>query len=569
MYQQPPFLSTFASKFVKAVFFISVAVFFIASLFLVRNFNNDIFNSPDETANYYFAKQFQEKENFLLPSPSGENLPTWVYPRSMLRQGAYLIPVSFLGFPFLLGTVAKIVSMAGLPYFLIVLNALAVLFWYNILKHVFGRQVALLSGFLLLLLPGFVYYSLRPFSPNIVFVDFLIIGSYFLLKSLSLSQFNFSGLSGNIQRQIPLGAKTAPRRGFFSFSFGLFIGLALLVRPMEAPWVLPAFLFIVLVLLLTHSLKTIYLLPALIGFCFPLAPALYLQKLVYGSILASGYRSTLLSGQSTTGSWLKLLLPFGFHPRASWHIAVVYLLDMFWWLALLVLLGVASVGAKFSGTAAVIRRKIFFWISLAAFVSVWLLVFYGPWQISDRLDGQAGIGVSYVRYFLPVYILLTPLAALGLLRTLRCFSIRVKKFLCLIIVIVLCVLSLRIIWWQGDESVISLFKTMSANQEIRANLLQIAPPYALILSERSDKIFFPYREVMSFFRQPEEARAVRELANEHELWYETILNHDDLEKENQNFWAMYGLQAVDGKPLGFGHTVYRLLTSDIKVNNLN
>lgn len=568
MYQQPPFLATFASKFVKAVFFISVAFFLVASLFLVKNFGSDIFNSPDETANYYFAKQFQEKDNFLLLSPSGQSLPSFVYPRSMLRQDAHLIPVSFLGFPFLLGTVAKMISLAGLPYFVIILNALAVLVWYNLLKHLFGRQVAILAGFILLISPGFAYYSLRPFSPNIIFVDFLIFGSYFLVKSLSFAKFNFSGLAGNIQRQIPLGAKTAPRRGFFSFSFGLFIGLALLVRPMETPWVLSAFLFIIVILLLSHNLKSVYLIPALAGFCFPLAPVLYLQKLVYGSVLASGYRATFLPGESEMRSWFNLLLPFGFHPKASWQAAVTYLVDIFWWLALLAMLGVASLGAKFSGTAAVIRRKMVFWIGLTVFVSTWLAVFYGSWRISDRLDGQAGIGVSFVRYFLPIYLIITPLVALGLVRTLRCFDIRIKKFLSLIIVIVLCFLSLRNVWWKGDESAVSLFKTLKANQEIRANLLRIVPPQALVLSERSDKIFFPYREVMSFFRQPEEARAARELADQHELWYETILNHDDLEKENLDFWSVYGLQAVDGKSLGGGHAVYRLLPSEIKVNNL-
>ena len=97
---------------------------------------------------------------------------------------------------------------------------------------------------------------------------------------------------------------------------------------------------------------------------------------------------------------------------------------------------------------------------------------------------------------------------------------------------------------------------MARNLEIRARALEILPEDAVVLTDRSDKIFFPYREVVTRFRkfhQPD----FEELYGLN-LYYETIAAQEVVDFENERYWGPHYLRATDPVDLGYRHTLYKL-----------
>ena len=555
MDKQLPFLTTAWSRLSLVLFMIGVILFGTMTLFLTHQFESDIFNSPDEVANYYFTQQFEKNSNFFLTSPSEENLPQGVEPRSMLRVGANFIPVGFVGFPLFLGLAGKVIGMKALPYLLAALSGLAVLAWYNLVKTIFGRRLGILSGFLLLIHPAYFFYSLRPFSPNIFFVNLLIFAAYLFTKILSFNRMSLSGSTSDAQAVIPLTEQAASKRRFISFLFGFILSLAVAIRPSEIVWLGVG--LIVILIIVRHALKPFAFLFAFLGGLLPVASVLYFQNLTYGSPLATGYPLTASASRSLLYQIKDTLFPFGLDLVNSWQIFSSYVVGIFWWLAVLALVGIVAAVMRWHNAPASFRRKIQFWLLFVVCVTVWLTAFYGPWSIYDRLDKEVSIGTSFVRYFLPVYILFLPVAAYGVLRIMDVMGNK-ARIMIVILVMAAVFLSLRIIFWGRDESLLAIWQTLEHNQEIRQKVLPMVSRQAIIITERSDKIFFPYREVMGRFRHPREQELVRQLARNHELWYETIFDRQAIMEENRDFWEPLGLRADSSRSIGYGHTLYKL-----------
>ena len=63
-----------------------------------------IFNSPDETANYYFSRQFSENSSLSFADPANLVARGLVAPRSMVVKGSKTISATFNGLPLLYGS---------------------------------------------------------------------------------------------------------------------------------------------------------------------------------------------------------------------------------------------------------------------------------------------------------------------------------------------------------------------------------------------------------------------------------------------------------------------------------
>lgn len=550
MLQQPPIFNAPRTILLRVLLIISVIIFFVLSQFLVLQ-STEIFNSPDEAANYYFARQFKEKSNFFLLSPSGAELPETARLRSALRDGAYFTPVGFIGFTFFLGLATKIFSFEYLPYFLSALSGLALLAWFAFFKKIFGRQVAFLSVFLLLLHPAYFAYNLRPYFPNILFVNFLIFAAYFFSKAVFASGLKLpSGERMNLEN--PFTAKTAVKQYFFSFLFGLTLGLALMIRPSEALWVFLSIL--VILIFVRRNFKLSSFLVAVLGLLLVFLPVLGLQKITYGNFFTTGYHLTL---PENSKSFLSFLMPFGFDIVILSKNIFDYLIYLFWWLAVPFFFGLIFIPFKSASLPYGFRRKISLWFIIFILVFLWLSFYYGSWQVSDRLDEKTSVGVSFVRYFLPIYILSVPFVALGIWRFIRMWR-KIGKTIGLFIVPLIVILSLRVVWWEGDESVLNISRTLKGYGEIRNQAIRIVPKNTVILTERGDKIFFPAREVVPYFRKKEEMEIILSLMNTYDFWYETILNDKDARRENEVFWNRFGLEIEKVASLGGGHSLYKI-----------
>ena len=98
----------------------------------------------------------------------------------------------------------------------------SLIFFYFGLKKIFEKNVALISALLLYFHPIFIYYTAKSLMPNILFVNFLII-------SLSLV------LCASIKKGVVKYFRLQPI--IFYFFSGLFLGLALSIRPSEIFWI--------------------------------------------------------------------------------------------------------------------------------------------------------------------------------------------------------------------------------------------------------------------------------------------------------------------------------------------
>ena len=98
----------------KQHFFILVffsCLFFVSSLILTLP--RPLYNSPDETANAFFAQTFAKHGRLFISEPLNEVLGDVLYPRSIVAFHGRLLPGSFLGLP-----VFFRIIMLPLPFFI-------------------------------------------------------------------------------------------------------------------------------------------------------------------------------------------------------------------------------------------------------------------------------------------------------------------------------------------------------------------------------------------------------------------------------------------------------------------
>lgn len=167
--------------FVVVVFFCLI-FFILSSIFPYWQKSNDFikFSSPDENANYIFTNlyynsgelSFYEKYNLV-----AEDI---IRPRSYYSHQGSVKPVSFLGMTILYGNLAKIFGSSIIPFLTPFFASVALLFFYLLIKLLFGRKNALVSFFILFSFPVLFYYSARSMFHNVLFLSFFIIALYFL-----------------------------------------------------------------------------------------------------------------------------------------------------------------------------------------------------------------------------------------------------------------------------------------------------------------------------------------------------------------------------------------------------
>lgn len=480
-------------------------------LFSYLNFTAPLrFNSPDETANFFFIRQYSEQGRLWAYESDNYYLDDRVHPRSIQIVDDFLVPGGFIGLPFLYGLLAKVIT-PGLTIYLTPLFAvLAGWAWFGIVRKYFNKWVGLISVYLLWTMPAWWYYSARGFLPNVLFVSLGMISAYFCLVR-------------------PLARHRAKKEMAKSFIFdnldwlvgGVFLGASLMVRPSEVIWMAG-----VGALLLAFNFKKInwpgsiiFLAVAMISF----TPMLVLNNSLYGNPLATGYQSMndqiIIEDEDTANNesvaakpenleevietenlyWRavkKILLPFGFVSGNIWRNFVNYHLEFQWWytigwLAGLIFMAVQTIRKKMSWTA--IQFAIIF-----GFVSAWLIIVYGSWQFFDNINvGKITIGNSYLRYWLPSFVLATPIIADLIFHVGRALKFKSLKIIWMILFISFFgAMGAYTTYWGEDEGLAYVRRHLQRYEWIADRVLEITEPNAIIITDRSDKIFFPYRKIV-------------------------------------------------------------------------
>ena len=464
-----------------------------------------LYLSPDETA-IAAAAQAYLKTGMMRLGPAGPF--AWVHPRSVVTQGAYLMPVGFLGMPFVAALVAGLFGVAAMLWItpFAVVSALYPLWRLTSRWRNASRWATLL---LWCSFPSVILYADRGLFANLPVIC-LAIWSVWLVY----------------------GARR-PRDYIVA---ALLSGLALTIRPSEvvwfAAWLIAAFLL--------RDEKSPKLGPvqicgiAMAGLIFPaivgyIAFKTYGQPFVIGYLLrdvGSSAASPLVTLPPQTVT-VTSVWPFGFHPHNMLFNLQQYLL-MFLapWTALCAL----AIGLAWPSK----RGRII--VLTGLLTSIVLIMLYGQTVYQDHIGSNiVSLGNSFLRYTLP----LAPFVALaGGWACERLYALRPRRAMAVILTMAIWTLASFGIWTatvRDNEGLVADRVELAHYAELRDETVKDIPPDSIVLSDRSDKIFFPQFSAVSPMPTLADAAALRQVTPD--VYYFGSIIQDNALKQ----WSAVGL----------------------------
>ncbi|HDQ22807.1 MAG TPA: hypothetical protein ENN28_02410 [Candidatus Uhrbacteria bacterium] len=534
----------------KPIIILSIlaVIFFFIYSFLIFGNSAAKFTWPDETANYFFIQNYIEHSTFKASEPLNNIAAGIIKPRSFNVYQGNLVPGSFLGLLLVYGVIGKIFGLALVKFLTPLLAVLAGLFFYKILLKIFRPNIAFLSAILFFINPAWWYYANFAFLPNIAFLSFLIIGIYFLLEI----------------------GKDSKRNNYLFIGLGaFFIGLALTIRTNEFLWVFGILLLLSLVYHKKVRWQYVFLFLAVCFLVF--LPVFCCNQATYGDYLSFGYLR-LEQGEDLIGqlpaefqassskffNFIKFLaLPFGLHPNFIINNFYNYYLSLFWWLFTPAVLGIFCLIKNYQKK----EKAILFLIFLGT--SLYLFVYYGSWQFEDHFTLFLNkMGTSYVRYFLPVYILSLPFAAVfyaSLVKWLK--NKKAGILLSLFLILSFIYFSVNLVYLSGNDNLIKVKQTIRDYAIISQKVIDLTEENAIIISERSDKIFFPERKVIGRWYFDDLDYWLNLLYAGVPLYYYAYEDDDYMEELNEEAYY-YGFEFADKIGITAKEKLYKIKILD-------
>ncbi|MEO5928269.1 MAG: hypothetical protein ABIO72_06085 [Patescibacteria group bacterium] len=431
-----------------------------ATFFVLPSLGPTVFVSPDETANAVTAHQ-------LVPDVGISPDYPWLHPRSFVSHGTRLQPVGFLGISLIMSV---LVNLFG-PWMLVCttpLLALSVVIPLISFTRKWGKTAQVAAVVSWLTFPVVVLYANRGLFPNLPVVCVSVWAAWFLWKL-------------ETKRALILS--------------GLLTGLALVIRPVEAVWVLPWIGYLFVERTKEHPLKervksaVTFLIPCLL-MCLLGA---FIGRNVYGAWFVAGYQlrdpvtQAISSGgtpevlEQATKSWFETW-PFGVHPRNVWFNVKSYLL---FYLLPWFLIVVAAVVTAWK------EKKSRPLIMLAGYTVVVLSAIYGEALYQDHVRlNNVSLANSFLRYLLPLSVIAVVSIA-WLVSRIQMKLQRKGTYLSAVLIACIAAFGLWTAFVRDDEGLVQTRKELIKYIQIRHDAQALIPSDAVVASERSDKIFFP------------------------------------------------------------------------------
>lgn len=543
--------------------------------------------SPDESANYYFTNKFASDKQLAVFEKINLVSSDLVHPRSFRSDVGWLKPVSFLGIIIIFGYIGSLIGIAFIPFLTPAFAALGIIFFYALIKKLFDRRTALLSAFILASFPVYIYYTVRSMFHNVLFIVFVIISLYFLLRLLDKKYL------GTSRRFFQWRSGWSPLFGYlFIFLSGLFLGLAVMTRASELIWLAPLFFII----WLFNIKRAGWLRPLIFVAAFLLAilPSLYYNQVLYDSPWRGGYNQMnsslvdisqagkeLASPQkvfsvSTYSSFIsslsKNVFYFGFNPRLSFKAFYYYCLQMFPWLFLLGIMGLAFFIAD---NLQPFRRRFLVYILGLLVTSVILVFYYGSWQFNDNPDPNSfTIGNSYTRYWLPIYLFFIPLVALFIVRLSRAvldppdengrhrhlLPVFLANALQMVAVFAIMFWSINFVMFGSEEGLAYLSANNYAAKKNGSLVVSLTESNSVVITQYFDKYVFPERKVVVGLLNDDNMNYYyARLAEQAPLYYYNFtFPAKDLAYLNNSKLAVVGLKIIPIKKIDRDFSLYLL-----------
>lgn len=432
--------------------------------FWLASAGTGIYASPDETSNAITIRQLDWYGRISVAEPLAQEFP-WMHPRSYVSQGDVIAPVGFLGWPWFISVFILILGQGMVPVLATLAAVSIAIPLYGLLRR-FGSAAAFAGVVVGMTFPTMILFGNRALFPQ---VGVLVLGVWAMFFLSRLQSKDAAWKFGAI---------------------GCAAALALAARPTEIVWLIPWFAWFAKDLRPDRT-RIKY---ACIGALIPLMLIGFHAQMSYGGFWKSGYTAhdngstemispSVISGVSNDPT-RSIIFPFGIHPRALvWNVRSFIFKMLFPWTMLL-----GAAGFVMVRDGRVTRHA-----TRVALLAVWtvgfLVLYYGQGMYTDNVQqGAVTIANSFVRYLLP----LAPLAALATAYLFQKYQDRPRGFLALVgLVMVLSGYGTWVALARDNEGLIATRGELIRYQEIRRLANERFGPTDLILSDRSDKIFFP------------------------------------------------------------------------------
>lgn len=428
--------------------------------------DNGVFNSPDANVNYHFAERLYSWRSLSWPLASvPPSSADWLAPRSArVIDHGNLVPASFLGLTVIYGLLSRLLFSNVIAYLTVIFSVAGLLYFYALLKNYLEEKTALLATILLLIHPAWWYYTYDSLFPNVLFISLTLAGFYYLRRALSNSGVPYLVISPVL---------------FF---------LALWVRTSEALWLLP-----IICSCWYFSRQKGVTRNYVMFWLFMLIPSAlvwFWQSSLFQQSIPLGYNIASLGAPNWTNALGAILLPFGFHIKSIAKNFINYDLLIFWPYSLLIVASLVS-QASYIWRHQYARR----YLAACLFSVAVIALYYGSWTIADHPNiGEVTISVSYVRYFLPLYVMFIPFAAIGLSRWTAKMANR--RLLQGAVVGAILIFSWRLVFLDADDGILARYRILRGYDAIAAEVERLTPDSAVIISGKADKYLWPRRSVI-------------------------------------------------------------------------
>lgn len=534
------------TNYEKIIFGILIGCFFLIYSFysfsLVKG-EEIKFNSPYDTASYFFIKQFAQENKIGYVEPLLALSGSLAHPRSMSDRNGKVVPTIFLGFIGLVGFLGKLIGTKAILFFIPLCAACASYFFYKILCRVVSKRCAFFSTLLFLIHPAYWYFANHAMLPNVLLIDLFICGIFFLTKAYEEQKNTYCIL------------------GSFLLAY------VITIRPPECVWII----FFVCVLFL-YARKKIQLW-MIISFCttffFVLSIYALGNTLVYGNPFSFGYKMESFmqegvlhngGGRSLFYTISNLFFPFGIHPLTIIRSFGKYGIVLFWWLCIPCVIGyVRSLQKIIKEIRSGYYSPLFVYTLLFSGVTLWLVIVYGSFDFSENITGAITPGTAYVRYWLPLFCF----SVLYIVVCMEWLTEMVKKkwknFFIVSVCMLFVFLSARVVLWQTNESLFSVTKHVAEYQKKSLAIQKIVPDNAIIFSVSSDKIFFPQRKAGTSFLQFAETPSLVPLMRSYPVYYYGLWNQEEIQKINAEHFHVYGFELQFVKALDEKEKLFKVV----------
>ncbi len=492
-----------------AILFLLAVIFFIStSSFNYFTQSQDFIKwmSPDETANYNFTKFYAQEGRLMLFEKYNILAHDIIHPRSVRSDFGWLKPVSFLGIILIYGKIASLTTYKVIPFLTPLFAAIGIIFYYLLVKEIFGKRNALISALILSVFPPFVYYSARSMFHNVLFTVLLIMSLYFAYISTKKRKKNSDTgkIKSNFIDILPI---------LSSGLSGIFLGLTIITRTSELIWLIPVWLIIWLANIKKFGFFKLLVFAACLFFA--LTPAMYWNKILYQSYWRGGYnemnqsilniadassqiiKSGVVNSQAIKSGFIEIknnFFHFGWQPVKSFKMVYFYFAKMFYWIFWPAFLGFLMLFYKIKKWQA----KHYVYLITLFVAAAFLISYYGSWDFHDNPDPKSRtIGNSYTRYWLPVYLGAIPLAVIFLVKISNLLK---KKFLIYglraLAIIFIFFISIKFVLIGSEEGLIKSAGKQLASREQYDQILNLTENNSIIVTQYHDKLLFPARKVI-------------------------------------------------------------------------